>query len=99
MLIRSCGALARSAVLALAAFSPLLAAESGMPPEDPYLWLEAVTEPGALDWVRSRNTKTTDWLESRPGFAALQQSLQQVLDSPDKIPNVEIGRASCRERV
>ena len=88
MLIRSCGALARSAVLALAAFSPLLAAESGMPPEDPYLWLEAVTEPGALDWVRSRNTKTTDWLESRPGFAALQQSLQQVLDSPDKIPNV-----------
>jgi len=88
MVFRPLGVALRSALLALAGFSPLLSAEPGMPPEDPNLWLEEIAGAQALAWVRAQNARTTGWLEARPGFMELQQSLQQVLDSPDKIPGV-----------
>jgi prolyl oligopeptidase len=55
---------------------------------DPYLWLEDVQGERALAWVRERNAHSESLLQSQPGFAALESSLREVLDSRDQIPYV-----------
>ena len=58
------------------------------PDDDPFLWLEAVDDPQALDWVRARNAETRAVIEAEPGFEALRARIQAVLDSRDKIPAI-----------
>lgn len=55
---------------------------------DPYLWLEEVEGEKALDWVRQRNAKSTETLQSDPTFDELQNDLLAILDSDDRIPSV-----------
>ena len=55
---------------------------------DPHTWLEEVEGEEALAWVRERNEHAARTLESRPGFAATREAIREVLDSPDKIPQV-----------
>jgi prolyl oligopeptidase len=55
---------------------------------DPYLWLEDVTGPAALDWVRERNTETLGELSGSARFAELRTEIRQVLDADDRIPYV-----------
>jgi prolyl oligopeptidase len=56
---------------------------------DPYLWLEDVTAPDSLDWVRARNATTVGRLESGPRFASLRTGILEVLDSDARIPMVD----------
>ena len=56
--------------------------------EDPYLWLEEVTDDKALDWVRARNKTTQDHFESQPAFKKLEADLLKILDSDERIPFV-----------
>ncbi|MEO8272364.1 MAG: hypothetical protein ABI557_21830, partial [Aureliella sp.] len=56
--------------------------------EDPYLWLENVTDEKALDWVRQRNAKTQQHFDSDAGFIELREDLLQILDSDERIPFV-----------
>src|SRR5690554_367586 len=72
-------------------------AESGTPAEggtagptgkDPHRWLEDVEGAQALAWVGERNAHAAATLESRAGFAATREAIREVLDSPDKIPQV-----------
>ena len=58
----------------------------GQEPNDPRQWLEEVTAPKALDWVRERNAISTGELAKSPEFAALDERLLKILDSKDKIP-------------
>ncbi|WP_372482409.1 prolyl oligopeptidase family serine peptidase [Streptomyces bambusae] len=53
--------------------------------EDPYLWLEDVTGPAALAWVRERTAETERAVVCDPGFAALKAELREVLDARDRI--------------
>jgi prolyl oligopeptidase len=55
---------------------------------DPYQWLEEVTGPAALDWVRERNAETLGQLSGRARFAELRDEVRQVLDADDRIPYV-----------
>jgi prolyl oligopeptidase len=55
---------------------------------DPHLWLEDVSGERALAWVRERNAATETALMARPGFAAREQAIREVLDSRDRIPAV-----------
>jgi len=55
---------------------------------DPYRWLEDVTAPAALDWVRDRNARTLGELSATARFAELRTGIRQVLDSDDRIPFV-----------
>ncbi|MDO8108241.1 prolyl oligopeptidase family serine peptidase [Isoptericola sp. b441] len=57
---------------------------------DPYAWLEAVDGDRAMAWVRERNAETLSGLASTPGFAATRDAIREVLDSPDKIPDVSL---------
>lgn len=56
--------------------------------EDPYLWLEAVDDAKALDWVRARNADSTRELEASPDFAPIHDRLLTILDSEARIPYV-----------
>ena len=53
---------------------------------DPYLWLEAIEDEGALDWVRAQNARTFEELEGDPRFAALYEEALQILNSDARIP-------------
>lgn len=54
--------------------------------EDPYRWLEDVTGPTALDWVRDRNAETVGELSGGTRFQDLRTEIRQVLDADDRIP-------------
>ncbi|MFY1637138.1 prolyl oligopeptidase family serine peptidase [Solwaraspora sp. WMMB335] len=53
---------------------------------DRYRWLEDVHGATALDWVRGHNAATTAAWTTGDEFARLRGSLQEVLDSADRIP-------------
>ncbi len=57
--------------------------------QDPYLWLEAVEDERALDWVRAQNQNAKTRLESAPDFESLRTDLLTVLDSDARIPHVQ----------
>ncbi|HEY6737938.1 MAG TPA: prolyl oligopeptidase family serine peptidase [Actinopolymorphaceae bacterium] len=56
--------------------------------DDPYAWLEGVTDETALSWVRERNAETLADLAEGQRFERLQTEIRQVLDSDDRIPYV-----------
>ncbi len=56
---------------------------------DPYLWLEEVEDPKALDWVRERNAKAEEEIASTPEFQKLEADLRAILDSDARIPGVQ----------
>ncbi|HEX4118985.1 MAG TPA: S9 family peptidase, partial [Verrucomicrobiae bacterium] len=56
--------------------------------DDPNLWLEDVGGQKALSWVREQNAASTGKLESLPGFAAMDERLEGILNSRDRIPAV-----------
>ena len=84
--------LAGAALLLAPAMTPAQPAASSSPANpaaaDPYLWLEDVQGPRALDWVRARNAVTERLLHAQPGFAASRASVLEVLDSREQIPYV-----------
>jgi prolyl oligopeptidase len=56
--------------------------------DDPYRWLEDVTGPAALDWVREQNAETVAGLTGGTRFQDLRTGIRQVLDADDRIPLV-----------
>lgn len=59
------------------------------PADDPYLWLEGVTDDKALAWVREQNAKSEAEISAAPGFAKLESDLRAILDSDARIPAVQ----------
>jgi prolyl oligopeptidase len=57
------------------------------PDDDPWLWLEAVDSPQALEWV-DRQTAATVARFGDAGFAADRDVLRTLLDRPNRIPLV-----------
>jgi prolyl oligopeptidase len=56
--------------------------------DDPYLWLEEVTDETALDWVRGHNAATVAELTGNERFTGLRDGIREVLDADDRIPYV-----------
>jgi prolyl oligopeptidase len=55
------------------------------PDDDPYLWLEDIEGPRALDWVEAQNAETLQRF-GRGAFAADRDALKAIFDRPDNIP-------------
>jgi prolyl oligopeptidase len=70
-----------------AATADAAAAAKAAEPADPYLWLEAVDSPQALDWVKARDAETMASLGASPRFATLKAEALAVLTAQDRIPN------------
>jgi prolyl oligopeptidase len=54
--------------------------------DDPYLWLEQVDSPRALDWVRAENGKTLSVLEKDPRFERFHAEALAIAETKDRIP-------------
>ena len=63
------------------------AADSPVAANDPYLWLEDVTDAKALEWARSRNAESAAALETG-SFAATERRILDIFDSTARIPDV-----------
>ncbi len=59
-------------------------------PDDPYLWLEEVEAPRALEWVKVRSAETATRLEAHPAFQDIYERNLAILNSTDRIPYVSI---------
>jgi prolyl oligopeptidase len=62
---------------------PALAEEA-----DPYLWLEAVDDDKALQWVHKQNKSTADRLTEGPLFETLYSQAREILNSASRLPDV-----------
>jgi prolyl oligopeptidase len=54
--------------------------------DDPYLWLEKVDSPEAMDWVRAENRKSLSVLESDPRFQTFNEQALAIAQTRDRIP-------------
>jgi prolyl oligopeptidase len=64
----------------------LVAFAADVPTDDPFLWLEEVDSPRALDWAREQNAVTQRELESSPDFKVIHDRLLSIYDSTARIP-------------
>ena len=58
--------------------------------DDPYLWLEQVDSPRAMDWVRAENLKTAAVLEQDPRYPLLYKDALAIAQAEDRIPQPNI---------
>jgi prolyl oligopeptidase len=64
----------------------LAVAQSALSASDPYLWLEQVNSPRAMNWVRAENAKTVAVLERDPRYPELFQQALAIAQAKDRIP-------------
>jgi len=58
--------------------------------DDPYLWLEEIDGPRALDFARVASTRTLSELRERTEFAEIRDEVREVLDSRDRIAQIGV---------
>jgi prolyl oligopeptidase len=56
-------------------------------PGDPYLWLEDVSSPQALQWVKAHNAASIVTLEFDPRYATLYEEALVIGGAKDRIPD------------
>src|SRR5580658_6483586 len=54
--------------------------------QDKYQWLEDVSSPRSLAWVKEEDERSAKVLEGDPRFASLEATALKVLESPDRLP-------------
>ncbi len=57
---------------------------------DPFLWLEQVDSPRAMDWVRAENAKTAAVLEKDARYPVLYKDALTIAQAQDRIPQPNI---------
>jgi prolyl oligopeptidase len=91
MRLMNCSAAALlSVVIASASICQhVIAQTSSFEQPDNYQWLEDVSSPRALAWVKTENERTAKVLEADPRYAELASKALQVLESPDRLASPE----------
>jgi prolyl oligopeptidase len=64
----------------------LFAGAQAMEAEDPFLWLEDIHGPKALEWVNGQNAVALKALKSDPEYSPDYDALLMMLDADDRIP-------------
>ena len=54
--------------------------------DDPYLWLEDVSSPRAMQWVEAHNAKSTAVLEADPRYPQFYSQALAIAEAKDRIP-------------
>ena len=68
----------------LASVSPIAA--QAQVADDPYIWLEDVSSPRAMEWVNAHNATSTKILEADPRYATLYAEALEIASAKDRIP-------------
>jgi prolyl oligopeptidase len=66
------------------------AAATAAASDDPYLWLEDIDGPRAMEWVKVHNTTSLGRLQSDPRYAKLHADALRIVEATDRIPVPEI---------
>ena len=61
----------------------------GLPPVP--AWLDEIEGAEALAWVEARNAETLSAYRGGERFESMRRSIEEILDSPDKIPGVALA--------
>lgn len=69
--------------LALACLTLRAAAQAT---NDPYIWLEQVDSPRAMEWVHAENNKTLAVLEKDPRYESFYSNALTIAEAKDRIP-------------
>jgi prolyl oligopeptidase len=54
--------------------------------DDPYLWLEEVSSPRAMEWVNAQNARTQAVLEADPRYQGYYEEALAIAQAKDRIP-------------
>ena len=73
-------------VLAIAAAAAGLGGVKAATSDDPYLWLEDVSSPKAMQWVEAHNAKSTAVLEADPRYRHFYDQALAIAQAKDRIP-------------
>ena len=74
--------------LTVAASMIAAAAPSGaQTQDDPYIWLEDVSSPKAMEWVNAHNERTTSALEADPRYQRYYSEALDIAQAKDRIPS------------
>jgi prolyl oligopeptidase len=77
----------KTAILAAAlAGAAATALHAQAPADDPYLWLEEVSSPRAMDWVNAHNAKAQAVLEADPRYQQYYTEALAIAQAKDRIP-------------
>jgi prolyl oligopeptidase len=60
------------------------------PAEDPFLWLEQVDSPRAMDWVRAENAKTVAVLDQDAHYPQMYKEALTIAQAEDRIPEPNV---------
>ena len=74
---------------ALTVAAPMIAAAApseAQVQDDPYIWLEEVSSPKAMDWVNAHNARTTSALEADPRYRHYYEQALDIAEAKDRIP-------------
>ena len=74
------------AFLMIAAAAAGLGGVKAATSDDPYLWLEDVSSPKALEWVEAHNAKSTAVLEADPRYQRFYAQALDIAEAKDRIP-------------
>jgi prolyl oligopeptidase len=77
----------RLAALA-AAFAGVLLMGAAAPDDDPYVWMEEIEGPRALEWAKAENARSLPQLQNDPRYAGLYADALQIATAKDRIPAV-----------
>ena len=77
------------------------AAQQTAPAEvaDKYLYLEEVSSPKALEWVKDQNARTAKVLEADPRFAPYAAEALKIAEDPQRLPDPEQHGRRCLQPV
>ncbi|HJP67863.1 MAG TPA: S9 family peptidase, partial [Sphingomicrobium sp.] len=73
-------------MLAIAAAAGGIGGVKAASTNDPYLWLEDVSSPKALQWVEAHNAKSTAMLEADPRYKQFYSQALEIAQAEDRIP-------------
>jgi prolyl oligopeptidase len=73
-------------VAAAALAGTAIAARAQPPADDPYVWLEEVSSPRAMDWVNAHNAKAQAVLEADPRYPQYYDEALALAQAKDRIP-------------
>lgn len=73
-------------LLTIAAATAGLSGVKAATSDDPYIWLEDVSSPKALQWVEAHNAKSTAILEADPRYQRFYQAALDIAQAKDRIP-------------
>lgn len=59
---------------------------------DPYLWLEEIESPEALDFARAENKRTLEHFQNKSTYREIEQEIRKILLAKDRIPNVSLKK-------